>query len=66
MNFQQKATMERERRKNLRSLRSLLWRPFFFQSLVTYLPGQAGTTTFMDTYTAGAHPHFYRVGVDAP
>ena len=34
-----------------------------FTPLATSLPGQPGTTTYIDTNAIGAGPFFYRVGV---
>jgi hypothetical protein len=34
-----------------------------FTPLATNVPGQAGTTTYIDTNAAGAGSFFYRVGV---
>jgi hypothetical protein len=37
--------------------------PPAFTSLATNIPGQPGTTTYLDTNPAGSGPFFYRVGV---
>jgi hypothetical protein len=40
--------------------------PLAFTSLATNIPGQPGTTTYIDTNSTRAGPFFYRVGVNVP